>query len=657
MYGSSAAAAASASSPTTGAGAGGSSPLPGTGTTGTSSTSSGSGPTTTPATLNYFCIYNPDFGPTDETQHEQLLYYVARKTVSIDAKMRNIGLAQGLVNFARIFSPTAPCENVHSQKNRLVFYEAEPGYWLNLSIELGTAKRTVKGTDGKPRVITEYLEHEVHDTVVSALLRQAYAMFRVTHGTMESIVHAHEGNTRPLQRRLEEFFESWVLGWEFDKSMMTLERALDGIQYLPLSRTSYLSVDRLVQAVRDSYRPGGAGAGTIAAGGGPVVTHSMVTFEDQLVSSDVRDEDLRAVWKQVVQTTGFDGASAQNSAQDRSEAGRKSKTSTFKFGKSWSNTSIFGFYKSTSSSTSTPPSTPPLRPISRVSSPAPSIRSMDGTITNTTSNILSTALGSGASPRASGESEAGLTSGIKAQASTLWFGEFIASEDVDEHIGITLKHKSGLNLCFFVPAVDKEGNPTLEDRESFMRELEEFIAGLVHDAPLLDPNTGSGEGGTSRSLLEDVARQVVKDAMTARGLGGTLANDKEIRFLYFNRMNLAIKAQLGSVSGSGSSGGKSSLMLSSEVAMSLLDIKQDFDRMPDAAEITTRSPSNYWIVGKRFGDREVYMIVSRKDSTLVEVEDEVRKLTSLYFNNNTLSGHSHAPTSGPGFSSTLTVPE
>lgn len=141
-------------------------------------------------------------------------------------------------------------------------------------------------------------------------------MFRVTHGTMESLVHAHEGNTRPLQRRLEEFFESWVLGWEFDRTTMSLEKALDGIQYLPLSRTSYLSVDRLVQAVKENYRSTGAG---------PVVTHSMVTFEDQLVSSDVRDEDLRAVWKQVVQTSGFDGASAQNSALDRSEAGRKSK--------------------------------------------------------------------------------------------------------------------------------------------------------------------------------------------------------------------------------------------------------------------------------------------------------------------------------------------
>jgi len=66
-----------------------------------SPSSSSSGPSTTPPTLGHFCIYNPDFGQTDETQHEQLLYYVARKTVSMDVKLRNIGLAQGLVNFAR----------------------------------------------------------------------------------------------------------------------------------------------------------------------------------------------------------------------------------------------------------------------------------------------------------------------------------------------------------------------------------------------------------------------------------------------------------------------------------------------------------------------------------------------------------------------------
>ncbi|KAF9954547.1 Vacuolar fusion protein CCZ1 B [Mortierella alpina] len=599
MYGSSvAAASASTSSPKPAHAASPSS----------ASTSSPSGSAITPATLGYFCIYNPDFGPTDETQHEQLLYYVARKTVSIDAKMRNIGLAQGLVNFARIFSPTAPCENVHSQKNRLVFYEAEPGYWLHMSIELGMKRRSVKDANGQIRIIPEYLDQEVHDAVVSELLKQAYAMYRVANGTMDSLVTAHEGNTRPLQRRLEEFFESWVLGWNFEKSM-TLERALDGINYLPLSRAGHLSVERLVKTVREKYQG--------------QLTHSMVTFEDQLVSSDIRDEDMRTVWKQIVQLTGYEGASANNLAWDKKEEeeAKKRKTSTFKFGKSWSNTSIFGFYKS-SSSASTPPTTPPLRPTSRVGSPAPSIRSVDGIISGANAALGAT----GSSPRASGESGVLLASGGKAQANPLWFGEFIASEDVDEHIGFIYKHKSGFNLAFFAPVHGDESQRLIEEPEQFTQELEDYLASLAFDPPFLETSENA-----SRSLLEEVSRQVVKDAITARGLGGLLANDKEVRFLYFNRMNLAIKAQLNSATGKGG------LNITPEIALSLLDIKQDFERLPDTMEITTRSPSGYWIVGKRFDDREVYMIVSRKDSTLVEVEDEVRKLTSLYFNSNTLS--------------------
>ncbi|KAG0355862.1 Vacuolar fusion protein CCZ1 B [Podila minutissima] len=590
------------------------SPTPGHAPQPTSPLPSSSGPSVTPASLSYFCIYNPDFGPTDETQHEQLLCYIARKTVSIDAKMRNIGLAQGLVNFARIFSPTAPCDNVHSQKNRLVFFEPEPGYWMHLSIELGTIKRTIKGADGKYKVVTEYQEHEVHDTVVSALLKQAYGMYRVAHGTMDSLVNASDGNTRPLQRSLEEFFESWVLGWNFEKAM-TLERALDGINYLPLTKPSYLAVDRLVKNVRDKY---------------PFMTHSMVTFEDQLVSTDIRDSDQRTVWKQIVQLTGYDGASANAAAGDRREEEEaRKKKSTFKFGKSWSNTSIFGFYRSSSSTT--PPSTPPLRPTSRVGSPAPSIRSIDGN--NGSLSATMSGLGSGSSPRPSGEE-----SGGKSQVNALWFGQF-ANEDVDEHYGVIFKHKSGLNLSFFAPVHEQDVQNLLEEPDQFNREFEDFLAELASESTSLVVMDGP-EGGQSRSQIETVSRQIVKDAATARGLGGMLANDKEIRFLYFNKMNLAIKAQLSSTTGKGG------ITMGSEMALSLLDIKSDFDRLPDATEITTRSPSNHWIVGKRFEDREVYMIVSRKDSTLVEVEDEVRKLTSLYFNSNPLSSPAYS-TPGP----------
>jgi len=184
-------------------------------------------------------------------------------------------------------------------------------YLFPQCIELGTIRRSVKGADGNNRVITEYMENELHDTVISSLLKQAYGMYRVANGTMESLVNAHDGNTRPLQRRLEEFFEAWVLGWDFEKTM-TLERALDGINYLPMGKTGTMATDRLVKSVRDKYQG--------------MMTHSMVTFEDLLVSSDIRDEDLRPVWKHVVQLTGYDGASASAAwSRKEEEEARKRK--------------------------------------------------------------------------------------------------------------------------------------------------------------------------------------------------------------------------------------------------------------------------------------------------------------------------------------------
>jgi hypothetical protein len=76
-----------------------------------------------PARLSFLAIYNPSLGPTDETFADQLVYYysraaheariAAKKNARSDAaggdalreeeneQLRQIGLAQGMVDFAR----------------------------------------------------------------------------------------------------------------------------------------------------------------------------------------------------------------------------------------------------------------------------------------------------------------------------------------------------------------------------------------------------------------------------------------------------------------------------------------------------------------------------------------------------------------------------
>lgn len=79
-----------------------------------------------PAQLAFLTIYNPLLGPTDETIQDQIVFYTSRSdllkrressTVGDEAKhsnhewnerLRQIGLAQGIVSFARWESPSTP---------------------------------------------------------------------------------------------------------------------------------------------------------------------------------------------------------------------------------------------------------------------------------------------------------------------------------------------------------------------------------------------------------------------------------------------------------------------------------------------------------------------------------------------------------------------
>ena len=54
----------------------------------------------TPPTLSYFFVYNPSLAQSEENTKDQILYYTAKKVVPADVKMKQIGLAQALVNFS-----------------------------------------------------------------------------------------------------------------------------------------------------------------------------------------------------------------------------------------------------------------------------------------------------------------------------------------------------------------------------------------------------------------------------------------------------------------------------------------------------------------------------------------------------------------------------
>ncbi|CAG8500626.1 11627_t:CDS:2 [Diversispora eburnea] len=190
-----------------------------------------------PSSLAYFCVYNPTFGPTEETQKDQLLYYVAKKTVPMDVKIRQIGLAQGLIHFTRVFSPSKPCENVHTQKNRLAFYEPEPNYWIHID------------KDGKPKTIVEYLDSNLHDSGIKRMLQLGYGMYKMFNGPFDMTVHT--SGIKTLKNKLEEFFANWVFNWDFDK--MDITKTIDGTSYLPLSSSARKQITSFMDKFQSEY--------------------------------------------------------------------------------------------------------------------------------------------------------------------------------------------------------------------------------------------------------------------------------------------------------------------------------------------------------------------------------------------------------------------
>ncbi|PSN63982.1 hypothetical protein BS50DRAFT_576615, partial [Corynespora cassiicola Philippines] len=165
-------------------------------------------PKVVPAQLSFLAIYNPALGDTDETFHDQIVFYysrAARQRSKIDGrnvqaerdlreqeneKLRQVGLAQGMVGFARSFSNGEDVDSVETHKSRIVLRELEAGWWILASIDLTqlpAAHVTSKQNGGGPDPAEPAIEYSSREVSPPALLLQqllrAYSIFLLHHGS------------------------------------------------------------------------------------------------------------------------------------------------------------------------------------------------------------------------------------------------------------------------------------------------------------------------------------------------------------------------------------------------------------------------------------------------------------------------------------------
>ncbi|KAF2709182.1 hypothetical protein K504DRAFT_467156 [Pleomassaria siparia CBS 279.74] len=188
-------------------------------------------PKVVPAQLSFLAIYNPSLGTTDETFEKQVVFYYSRAAKirsRIDGKdtkaaqelreqenekLRQVGLAQGMVGFARSFSNGAAVDSVETQKSRIVLHELEEGWWILASIDLTRLPAATSTTNASGPSI-EYSSREVSPpALLLQQLTRAYSVFLLHHGSTLDGLFAKLDRTK-FCNILDKYWTRFANNWD-----------------------------------------------------------------------------------------------------------------------------------------------------------------------------------------------------------------------------------------------------------------------------------------------------------------------------------------------------------------------------------------------------------------------------------------------------------
>ncbi|KAI9701558.1 MAG: hypothetical protein M1836_001614 [Candelina mexicana] len=204
-----------------------------------------------PAQLSFLAIYNPSLGNTDETFRDQVVFYSSkatrarRKRTSLhneskekdheeeNEKLRQIGLAQGMVEFARhvlgpyavernkcalpSFSDGEAVDSVETEKSRIILHELEPGWWILASVDLTRlpASSTSSVPEGTPT--SSNVEYSAREVSPAALLLQqllrAHSIFLLHHAPSLSELFSRLDRPK-FSTILDRFWARFIFNWD-----------------------------------------------------------------------------------------------------------------------------------------------------------------------------------------------------------------------------------------------------------------------------------------------------------------------------------------------------------------------------------------------------------------------------------------------------------
>uniref|UniRef100_A0A6I8QFT0 CCZ1 homolog B, vacuolar protein trafficking and biogenesis associated n=1 Tax=Xenopus tropicalis TaxID=8364 RepID=A0A6I8QFT0_XENTR len=169
---------------------------------------------------------------------------------------------------------------------------------------------------------------------------------------------------------------------------------------------------------------------------------------------------------------------------------------------------------------------------------------------------------------------------------------FVNTEDSYEELYLIVYKAMSASVCFMIDA-------SVQLTVDFCRKLDSLV------------------GPQLTVLASDICEQFNIN----RRISGS-EKEPQFKFIYFNHMNLAEKSTIHLRK-------TPSMSLTSvqpELMKILGDINGDFTRVDEDEEIIVKAMSDYWVVGKKSDQRELYVILNQKNSNLIEVNGNKIKI-------------------------------
>ncbi|KAJ1768820.1 hypothetical protein LPJ74_004564 [Coemansia sp. RSA 1843] len=187
------------------------------------------------------------------TKSEDNAATTRERVVSLDMKLREIGLGAALLAFAGTFgADSRRFHIVHSEKRRTLIFQPEPGILIQLSVVL--PRRVRPYGKEKDAYSIEFLDSQISDSALEAWLRQEYWAFRMLFGPISRVMHNRTTAVRQLvKRQLDLFFGRTMWAWDSrwdPKAGLELD-LLHSVQPLPQLHLGSISLGGFEEFWRD----------------------------------------------------------------------------------------------------------------------------------------------------------------------------------------------------------------------------------------------------------------------------------------------------------------------------------------------------------------------------------------------------------------------